>query len=92
MIEMAANPAQHRWRRGAEQVGNGVERQTVAIQTDGGASGRFRRAVSLKASKLVSAPFAAPPLPACDDAEPDDAATAAPGTVRKIGDHQDVKL
>jgi hypothetical protein len=45
----------------------------------------------LRASKLVAAPFATPPLLACDEAEPDAAATAAPGTVRKIGDHQDAK-
>jgi hypothetical protein len=45
-----------------------------------------------KASELVAAPFAAPPLPACDDAEPDQAATAAPRTIGKSKDHQDAKL
>jgi hypothetical protein len=41
--------------------------------------------VSFKASELIVASFAAPPLPAGDDAEPDQAATAAPGTAGKIG-------
>jgi hypothetical protein len=90
-IDIAADPAQHRLRRGAEQVGDGAERQTIAVQADGRASGRFGRAVPLRASKLVAAPFATPPLLACDEAEPDAAATAAPGTVRKRGDHQDAK-
>jgi hypothetical protein len=35
---------------------------------------------------------AAPPLLACDKAEPDEAATTAPGTVRKIEEHQNAKL
>jgi hypothetical protein len=91
-VDIAAYPAQHRLRRGAEQVGDGVEGQTVAVQADRGAFGRFRRAVPFKASELVSAPLAAPPLLTCDDAEPDDAATAAPRTGRKSGDHQDPKL
>jgi hypothetical protein len=30
-------------------------------------------------SQLVAAPLVAPPLPACDEAEPAEAATAAPG-------------
>jgi hypothetical protein len=82
-IDIAAHPAQHRLRCRAEQVGDGVERQTIAVQADGRASGGFGRAVSFRASELVLAPFAAPSLPACDDAKPDEAATAAPGTVRK---------
>jgi hypothetical protein len=69
-----------------------VERQTVALQTDGGASGWFGRAVPFRTSELVAAPFAAPPLLACDEAEPDETTTAAPGTVRKIGDYQNVIL
>ena len=92
VIDRAAHPAQHRLCRGAEQVGDGVERQTVTVQADGGALGRFGRAVSFRASKLVGAPFAAPALFAGDEAEPDEAATAAPGTLRKIADHQDAKL
>jgi hypothetical protein len=91
-INIAAHPAQHRLRRGAEQVGHGIEGQTVAVQTDGGALGRFRRAVPFKASELVATPLAAPPLLACDGAVPDQAVTAALGTTRKIGDHQDPKL
>jgi len=88
-IDRAAHPAQYRLRRGAEQVGDGVERQTLAVQADRGASGRFGRAVDFRASKLVAAPFAAPPLLAYDEPETDDAATTAPGTARKIGYHQD---
>jgi hypothetical protein len=91
-IDIAAHPAQHRLCRGAEQVGDGVERQTVTVQADSGASGRFGCAVDFRARELVSAPFAAPSLLAGDEAEPDNAATAAPGTVRKIGDHQGAKL
>ena len=34
-INIAADSAQHRWRRGAEQVDHRVEGQTVAIQVDG---------------------------------------------------------
>jgi hypothetical protein len=62
------------------------------MPADGDALGRFRRAVPVKASELVAAPLAAPPLLARDDAVPDQAATTAPGTVWKIGDHQDPKL
>src|SRR5918994_2940591 len=91
MIDIAAHPAQHRLRRGAKQMGHGVEGQTVAVQADGRAFGWFRRAVPVKASELVAAPFAAPPLLARDDAKPDQAATAAPRTARKNGDHQDTK-
>jgi hypothetical protein len=47
--------------------------------------------VPVRASELVAAPFAAPPLLAGDDAKPDQAATAAPRTGRKSGDHQDTK-
>jgi len=43
--------------------------------------------VPVKASELV-----APPLLARDDAVPDQAATTAPETVWKIGDHQHAKL
>jgi hypothetical protein len=64
----------------------------VAVQADGGALGWFRRAVSFRARELVSAPFALPPLLACDEPETNDAATAAPGIVRKIEDHQNVIL
>jgi hypothetical protein len=94
MIDIAA--AQHRWRRGAKQMGHRVEGQALAVQADGGAFSRFRRAVPFKASeqvaaRLVAAPLAAPPLQACDETKPDAAATAAAGTARKIGDHQDAK-
>jgi hypothetical protein len=41
---------------------------------------------------MVAAPFATPPLPGCDETKPDEAATAALGTVRKSEDHQDAKL
>ena len=91
-VDIAADPAQYRLRRGAEQVGDGVERQTIATQADGGAPSRFGRAVSFKASELGAASFAALPLLAGDDAEPDQAATAASGTARKTGDHQNAKL
>src|SRR3982751_2238257 len=91
-VDIAAHPAQHRLCRGAEQVGDGVEGQTVAVQADRGALARFGRAVPVEAGELVAAPLAAPSLLACDDAEPDDAATAAPGTGRKSGDHHDPKL
>ena len=70
-IDIAADPAQHRLRRGAEQIGHGVERQAVAIQTDGGASSRFGRAVSFRPCELVAASPAAPPLLARDDAVSD---------------------
>ena len=92
MIDIAAHPAQHRLRRGAEQVGHGVERQAIAVQADSGAFGRFGGAVSFKAGELIAAAFAAPPLFASDDAVPDQAATAALRTARKIGDHQNAKL
>jgi hypothetical protein len=72
-IDIAAHPAQHRLRRGAEQVSHGVERQAIAIQADGGAPGRFGRVVSFKARELVAAPLAAPSLPACNEAGPDQA-------------------
>jgi hypothetical protein len=45
-----------------------------------------------KVSELVAAPSAAPSLLARDDAVPDQAPTAAPGTMRKGGDHQNAKL
>jgi hypothetical protein len=90
MIDIAAHPAQHRLRRSAEQMGHGVEGQTVAVQADSGAW--FRRAVPVKASELVAAPLAASPLLARDEAVPDQAPTAAPRTGRKRGDHQDPKL
>jgi len=89
-IDIATHPAQHRLRRGAEQVGHGVERQAVAVQADGRTW--FGRAVPVKASELVAAPLAAPPLLARDVAVPDQAATTAPGIVWKIGDHQHAKL
>src|SRR3954454_8146474 len=80
LIDIAAHPAQHRLRRRAEQLSHGVERQTVAVQADSRSLGRFRCTVPVKASELVAAPFAAPPLLARDDAVPDQTATAAPGT------------
>ena len=70
-IDIAANPAQHRWRCGAEQVGHGVERQVVAVQTGRRRVWPIRRTVPLKASELVSAPSAAPSLLTRDDAVPD---------------------
>ena len=79
-----ADPAQHRVRRGAKQVGHRVEGQAVAVQADGGAFSRFRRTVSFRASELVAAS-----LLACDNAVPDQAAAAAPRTARKNGSHQD---
>jgi hypothetical protein len=48
--------------------------------------------VDFRTSELVATPLAAPPLLACDEAEPDEAATAALGTLRKSGDPQDAKL
>jgi hypothetical protein len=45
-----------------------------------------------KVSELIAAPLTAPPLLACDEAEPEEAATAASRTARKSGDHQDAKL
>ena len=87
MIDIAADPAQHRLRRGAKQVGHGVEGQAVAVQGDGGAPGRFRRTVPFRASELVAASPTAPPLLAGDNAVPDQAAAAASGTVRKNGSH-----
>src|SRR4051794_12871209 len=89
-IDIAAYPAQRRLRRGAEQVGHGVERQAIAVQADRGAW--FGGAVTFKASELIAAAFAAPPLFASDDAVPDQAATAALRTARRIGDHQNAKL
>jgi hypothetical protein len=83
MIDRAADPAQHRLRRGAKPVGHRVEGQTVAVQADGGALGRFRRAVPVKASERAAAPLAAPPLLARGKAEPDQAPTAAPRTARR---------
>src|SRR3954453_9385633 len=91
-IDIAAHPAQHRLRRGAEQVGHGVERQAIAVQADSGAFGRFRSAVTFKARELIAAAFPAPPLLASDDAIPDQSTTAALWTARKIGDHQNAKL
>jgi hypothetical protein len=90
--DIAADTAQHRLRCGAEQIGQGVERQAVAVQIDGGASGRFGRAVPFKVSELVEALPAAPSLLACDDAVSDQAATAAPGTAKRSGNHQNAKL
>jgi hypothetical protein len=92
MIDIVAYPAEHRRRRRAEPVSDGVERQTVTVQADGSASGRFGRAVPFRAGELIVAPFAAPALLTGDEAEPDEAVTAAPGTMWKSGDHQDAKL
>ena len=91
-IDIAAHPPQHGLRRRAEQVSHGVERQTVAVQADSRSFGRFRCTVPFKTSELVAAPFAAPPLLARNDAVPDQTATAAPGTVRTRGNHQNAKL
>jgi hypothetical protein len=81
---------QYQLRRGAEQVGPGVERQAVAVQADGRVW--FRRAVSFKVIELVAAPSAAPSLLARDDAVLDQAPTAALWTTRKREDHQNAKL
>jgi hypothetical protein len=58
-------------------LGDGVGRQAVTIQVDSRTPGRFRRAVSFKASEPGAALFTAPPLLACYDTVSDQAATGA---------------
>ena len=74
------------------RAGERRRRRADRIRTDRRRCIRFRCAVLFRAGELVTTSSAAPALPARDEAEPDHAATAAPGAARGIGDHHALEI